>query len=471
MVDEPTTLPEPARCLLRALWTWCYDPPRRLDDATADVAAKRLIPKYLIRALADAMVPDGLDPDKISGGWALLQDSKLVMGRRNDGRRDSERARYKMTGGRRYEALGREPLQCVQTRASAPWRPLAAPTGRWIWNGHTIDVRAVPNGDVGSRIVVSVADSKRFESAIDESNPELELVRLSESVLEVALGAGNASLTEARRGDEWAAGTMPLSPADTAELCERVIEHAEAWLRQDDRISSIVVLGGPEDHQEWALRREDEHRREQAQAGLILDGKRLVAALVSHDLDPVPLLTLLNHTRPDDSIGGANASESEWPEVKIALQHAAIRLRLQDVKQAARDPTAQSDAPCAPPAEQAVKPDGMGYVAAPADTSAYVTAMEIVCKHVPVDMPLTVKQLTAIIRDYATAKIRWTRPTGKDGEPRPNRRNVHLTDWLAYVERRQADGFGAEDEAWPVVSEDETAERTDAIRRQKSAGK
>lgn len=40
MADEPANLPEPARCLLRALWTWCYDPPKRLDDATADVAAE-----------------------------------------------------------------------------------------------------------------------------------------------------------------------------------------------------------------------------------------------------------------------------------------------------------------------------------------------------------------------------------------------------------------------------------------------
>ncbi len=104
----------------------------------------------------------------------------------------------------------------------------------------------MPNGDVGSRIVVSVDDSKRFESAIDESNPELELVRLSDAGLEVALRAGNASPAEARRGNDWGAGTMRLSPADTADLCERVIEHAEAWLTRDDRITPYVALDWPD---------------------------------------------------------------------------------------------------------------------------------------------------------------------------------------------------------------------------------
>lgn len=91
MVDQPFTLPEPARCLLRALWTWYYDPPKRLDDATARVAAGHAIPKYLIRALAEAMMPGRLNPDKASGAWALLRDSKFLWRVCNNKRGDSER--------------------------------------------------------------------------------------------------------------------------------------------------------------------------------------------------------------------------------------------------------------------------------------------------------------------------------------------------------------------------------------------
>lgn len=122
-------------------------------------------------------------------------------------------------------------------------------------------------------------------------------------------------------------------------------------------------------------------------------------------------------------------------------------------------------------AEQAAEPNAIGYVVHATDESAYVPATEIVSKHTPAEMPLTVKQLTPILEDYAVNRVRWTRPAGKDGKPRPNRRNVHLTDWLAYVERRRAGGFAADYEGWPVVPKIEIADRTDAIRRQKSGRK
>ncbi len=121
--------------------------------------------------------------------------------------------------------------------------------------------------------------------------------------------------------------TARLSPADAADLAARVVEHVDTWLTRDDRIASIIVLGGPPDLEQETLRRDDEQRREQAQANLICDGRLLATALVAHDLDSAPLLTLLNHTKPGDCIRGANAAKAVWPQVKVALQVAAIRLR------------------------------------------------------------------------------------------------------------------------------------------------
>lgn len=124
-----------------------------------------------------------------------------------------------------------------------------------------------------------------------------------------------------------APNTARLSPADAADLADRVVEHAESWLTRDDRIAPIIVLGGPPDLEQETLRRDDEHRREQAQADLIRDGRLLAAALVAYDLDSAPLLTLLNHTKPGHCIHGAVAAEALWPQVEVALQVAAFRLR------------------------------------------------------------------------------------------------------------------------------------------------
>lgn len=212
------------------------------------------------------------------------------------------------------------------------------------------EVRAVPNGDVGSRIVVSVDDSKRFEWAIDESNPELELVRLTDAGLDVALRMETASQTADIRECERAIVAAQLSPAATADLCERVIEHAEAWLTRDDRIAPIVGVGWT-DVQQSALRTEDEHRREQVQADLIRDGNWLTAALVAHGLDPTPLLTMLNHTKASDCLSGANAEKSEWSQIKVALQRAAIQLQLRKGNQSAGCATSYAGAPDSPPDE------------------------------------------------------------------------------------------------------------------------
>jgi len=95
-------------------------------------------------------------------------------------------------------------------------------------------------------------------------------------------------------------------------------------------------------------------------------------------------------------------------------------------------------------------PDDRGYVATPSDPSAYVPASDIVSKHAPAALCLTIKQLTQILEDYPTNRIRWTRPPGKKGNPRPNRRSVHLADFFDYVERRRAGG-AADDKNWPTV--------------------
>lgn len=123
------------------------------------------------------------------------------------------------------------------------------------------------------------------------------------------------------------------------------------------------------------------------------------------------------------------------------------------------------------PTEWSEAPETTGYVATPPDPSAYVPASDIVGKHAPVDMRLTAKQLRRILEDYTSNHIRWTRPTGKRGKPRPNRRGVHLSDWLAYVERQRAVGPAADDHPWPTVSADEITARAEALRGRRLSGK
>ena len=116
-------------------------------------------------------------------------------------------------------------------------------------------------------------------------------------------------------------------PAQTADLADRFIDHVEAWLTGNDQSIPMVSLDWPDDHPQNVLRRQDERRREQAQADLIRDGRLLAAALVAYGLDSAPLLTLLNHTKPGECIGGANTAEAVWAQAQVALQVASIQLR------------------------------------------------------------------------------------------------------------------------------------------------
>lgn len=116
-------------------------------------------------------------------------------------------------------------------------------------------------------------------------------------------------------------------------------------------------------------------------------------------------------------------------------------------------------------------PDDKGYVALPTDPSAYVPLTAIVTRHSPVEPPLTKKQIVRILEDYGTNKIRWTRPLGKDGEPRSNRRSIHLADWLDFVEKLRATLANDPEAGFPPIDEREMAMRKYAIDRQKRAGK
>src|SRR5690606_2799636 len=75
-------------------------------------------------------------------------------------------------------------------------------------------------------------------------------------------------------------------------------------------------------------------------------GKRLASALVQHGEPAGPLLSLLNWAGEGDTV----AARKGWPAVKVALQEAAIRLRLR--KDDAPQPTAT------PPRAQAGTDDG-----------------------------------------------------------------------------------------------------------------
>jgi len=131
------------------------------------------------------------------------------------------------------------------------------------------------------------------------------------------------------------------------------------------------------------------------------------------------------------------------------------------------EPSAAADTP----AEHLAEPDEKGYVVQPADPSAFVPAAEIVSNYAPKEMPLTSKRLTQILENYPEARVRWTRPPGKNGKARHNRRSVHLTDWNEYVKRfRRGGGLAKGEDDWPEVSENGIAKQKEAIRRSKSAG-
>ncbi|MEW6200046.1 MAG: hypothetical protein AB1601_15455 [Planctomycetota bacterium] len=133
-------------------------------------------------------------------------------------------------------------------------------------------------------------------------------------------------------------------------------------------------------------------------------------------------------------------------------------------------PSAGSQLPDAPSAEavsQGDRPNECGYVGLPADLAAYVPAADILAKHTPAELKISIKELGTILEDYHTNRVRWTRPLGRNGHPVPNRRNVHLGDWTAYVKRR----LPAEEDGFPRLTEAELEQRKAAVRDAKHTGK
>lgn len=132
--------------------------------------------------------------------------------------------------------------------------------------------------------------------------------------------------------------------------------------------------------------------------------------------------------------------------------------------------SAGSQLPDAPPADavsQGDKPNKRGYVESPVDPAAYVSASDILTKHTPAALSVSMKELGTILKDYDTNRVRWTRPLGKNGRPVPNRRSVHLGDWVAYLRRRT----NPESEGFPRLSETELERRKAAVRDASHAGK
>lgn len=86
-------------------------------------------------------------------------------------------------------------------------------------------------------------------------------------------------------------------------------------------------------------------------------------------------------------------------------------------------------------------PDATGYVASPSDASSYVPMATIRAKYCEGVALTTIKEVTKVLEDFPTNRVRWTRPPGKtSGAPHPKRRSVHLVDWEAYVDRLKNQG-------------------------------
>lgn len=104
--------------------------------------------------------------------------------------------------------------------------------------------------------------------------------------------------------------------------------------------------------------------------------------------------------------------------------------------------------------------DSHGYVETPADPSAYVPAVDIMTSHTPENAGITVKHVSKIVGDFTANRVRWTRPTDKQGKPIVNRRSVHLGDWAGYL-KRQA---GTDEEGFPRLGDAEIERRKKAVR-------
>ncbi len=158
------------------------------------------------------------------------------------------------------------------------------------------------------------------------------------------------------------------------------------------------------------------------------------------------------------------ARRAEW------VKHLKFVLEFNRARRAMPTMPADSQSPPAPPEAVAARrgddaPDEHGYVALPSDPAAYVPLVKILTHHVPGDMLITSKEIVAIVEDYGTNRVRWTRPFGKSGRPTMNRRSIHLADWAEYLKRRKPTND------FPRLSEAEIARRTAAVRAARPAGK
>lgn len=114
----------------------------------------------------------------------------------------------------------------------------------------------------------------------------------------------------------------------------------------------------------------------------------------------------------------------------------------------------------AQPAAMATDPerrDDNGFVANPTDEAAYVPLTKILSEHTPPHVADDAKGLTRYLDAHKGDVRQW--------RPRPNRRSVHLGDWLRSIAPKPKGGG----DTWA----DDTAgivERTKAIRARKAAG-
>ncbi|MBI5863437.1 MAG: hypothetical protein HZB38_02775 [Planctomycetes bacterium] len=166
-----------------------------------------------------------------------------------------------------------------------------------------------------------------------------------------------------------------------------------------------------------------------------------------------------------ETIHGRQYKPGAAPELQLTNSgHVAVAQTQRERRRDGDIPPRQSPMQAA---SQGDTPDEHGYVERPADPTAYVPAADILAKHTPADLPVSMKELGTIIENFHTNRVRWTRPLGKNGQPVPNRRNVHLGDWSAYLKRRadpESDGF-------PRLSETEFERRKAAVRDARHAGK
>jgi hypothetical protein len=118
------------------------------------------------------------------------------------------------------------------------------------------------------------------------------------------------------------------------------------------------------------------------------------------------------------------------------------------------------------------KPDAIGYVASPSDQSSYVPMATIRAEYCK-DLAVTsIKELTNILEDFPTNRVRWTRPLSKKtGKPHPQRRSVHLVDRETYVSRSKHGSPGTTEDGFPDLPVAEIEARKAEARRDRRLGK